>query len=165
VADDLRDRSRAYVAAGALFFDVAGRVMLVRPTYKDHWDIPGGYVEAGETPHQACTREIKEEPGIDVHLGSLLVADWAPHPNEGDKLLFVFDGGTLTADQLAAIRLQPDELAEYAYRDPADAVRLLIPRLARRITAALQAHAAGPTLYLECGQPRDHTLHAVRRWC
>jgi 8-oxo-dGTP pyrophosphatase MutT (NUDIX family) len=132
--------------------------MLVRPTYKDHWDIPGGYVEAGETPHQACTREVKEELGIDVRLGSLLVADWAPHPNEGDKLLFVFDGGTLAAGQLTAIRLPPEELTEYAYRDPADAVKLLIPRLARRVIAAIQAHATGRTLYLERGQPRGHTL-------
>ena len=34
------------VAAGALFFDDRGRVLLVHPTYKDTWDIPGGYVEA-----------------------------------------------------------------------------------------------------------------------
>jgi hypothetical protein len=41
VADNPDDRSRPYVAAGALFFDYAGRVMLVRPIYKDFWDIPG----------------------------------------------------------------------------------------------------------------------------
>jgi hypothetical protein len=50
VADDPRDRSRPYVAAGVLFFDAAGRILLVQPTYKDYWDIPGGYVETGETP-------------------------------------------------------------------------------------------------------------------
>jgi ADP-ribose pyrophosphatase YjhB (NUDIX family) len=117
VADNPSDRSRSYVAAGALFFDHADRIMLVRPTYKDGWDIPGGYVESGETPRQTCIREVKEEFGIDVNLGELLVVDWAPHPVEGDKLLFVFDGGVLPTEQLAAIDLQPDELAEYSYRD------------------------------------------------
>jgi hypothetical protein len=42
---------------------------------------------------------------IGAELRPLLVADWAPHPDEGDKLLFVFDGGRLTAEKLGAIRL------------------------------------------------------------
>jgi 8-oxo-dGTP pyrophosphatase MutT (NUDIX family) len=153
MADDPLDRSRAYVAAGVLFCDDADRILLVQPTYKDHWDIPGGYVETGETPAQAAAREVREELGIAVGVGPLLVADWAPHPDEGDKLLFVFDGGTLTAEQVDGIRLQADELASYAFRDPAEAVSLLIPRLGRRVVAAIDAHQAGRTTYLECGLP------------
>jgi 8-oxo-dGTP diphosphatase len=153
VADDPLDRSRAYVAAGVLFFDDAGRILLVQPTYKDHWDIPGGYVESGETPAQAAAREVREELNIQVPVGPLLVADWAPHPHEGDKLLFVFDTGTLTPHQIDGIRLQADELASYAFRDPAEAAILLIPRLGRRITAAIDAHHAGRTIYLERGIP------------
>jgi len=153
VADDPLDRSRPYVAAGVLFFDDADRILLVQPTYKDHWDIPGGYVETGETPAQAAAREVREELGIQPAVGPLLVADWAPHPDEGDKLLLVFDGRTLTADQIAGIRLQADELAFYAFRDPAEALMLLIPRLGRRVAAAIDAHHAGRTTYLECGVP------------
>ena len=153
MADDPRDRSRAYVAAGVLFFDDEGRVLLVQPTYKDYWDIPGGYVETGETPAQVAAREVHEELGIKTVVGPLLVVDWAPHPDEGDKLLFVFDGGTLTAQQLAAIRLQTDELASYAFCDPAEAATLLISRLGRRMAAAIDAHHAGRTTYLEHGVP------------
>jgi 8-oxo-dGTP diphosphatase len=153
VADDPRDRSRAYVAAGMLFFNDAGQVLLVQPTYKDHWEIPGGYVEAGETPAQAAAREVREELGIEATVGPLLVADWAPQPEEGDKLLFVFDGGTLTTERIDTIRLQTDELASYAFRDPTDAVTVLIPRLGRRVAAALDAHQAGRTTYLEHGVP------------
>jgi hypothetical protein len=44
------------MAAGALFFDAADRILMVEPTYKDYWDIPGGYVETGESPlHAAST--------------------------------------------------------------------------------------------------------------
>jgi 8-oxo-dGTP pyrophosphatase MutT (NUDIX family) len=153
VADDPLDRSRSYVAAGVLFFDDAGRILLVQPTYKDHWDIPGGYVETGETPAQAAAREVCEELGIEAPVGPLLAADWAPHPDEGDKLLFIFDGGTLTADQLDGIRLQADELASYAFYDPAEVIALLIPRLGRRMAAAIDAHYAGRTTYLEYGVP------------
>ena len=153
MADDPLDRSRTYVAAGVLFFDKMGRVLLVQPTYKDHWDIPGGYVESGETPAQAAAREVREELDIHAPVGPLLVADWAPHPNEGDKILFIFDGGILTEAQLEGIRLQADELASYAFRDPTEAVTLLIPRLGRRVAVAIDAHHAGRTTYLEYGVP------------
>ncbi|MGH3807720.1 MAG: NUDIX domain-containing protein [Pseudonocardiaceae bacterium] len=118
MADDPLDRSRPYIAAGVLFFDDAGRILLVQPTYKDHWDIPGGYVETGETPAQTAAREVQEELGMEAPVGPLLVADWAPHPDEGDKLLLIFDGGTLTAAQLNGIRLQADELASYDFHVP-----------------------------------------------
>jgi len=151
VADNPLNRSRSYVAAGVLFFDDAGRILLVQPTYKDHWDIPGGYVETGETPAQAAVREVREELGIDMSVGALLVADWAPHPDEGDKLLLIFDGGTLTVGWLDEIQLQADELASYALRDPTEAITLLIPRLGRRVAAAIDARRTGCTTYLECG--------------
>ncbi len=37
--------------------------MMVVPTYKDYLEIPGGYIECGETPTQAVAREVKEELG------------------------------------------------------------------------------------------------------
>jgi ADP-ribose pyrophosphatase YjhB (NUDIX family) len=49
VIDDPGWGSRPKIAAGALFFDGDGRIMLVQPTYKDYFDIPGGYIEMGET--------------------------------------------------------------------------------------------------------------------
>jgi len=70
------------VAAGVLFRDAQGRVLLVKPTYKDGWDIPGGYVEPGESPKQAARREVLEELGIEPPIGRLLVVDWAP-PERG----------------------------------------------------------------------------------
>lgn len=140
-------------AAGALFLDGTGRVLIVEPTYKEYWEIPGGMIEAGETPSEACVREISEELGLAMRLGRLLVVDWAPHPRLGDRVLFVFDGGTLTPAQLARISLQADELSSYALIDQAEVESRLIPRLARRVRAALTARADGTTSYLEHGVP------------
>lgn len=141
------------VAAGALFVDEQGRALMLRLTYKKSWDIPGGYVEPGESPLQACTREIREELGLDVAVGRLLVVDWAPHPDEGDKMLFIFDGGRLTAEQLAAVRFVDGEIAEWAYADDARIDDVAVPRLARRIKAALDAREQLQTLYLQDGKP------------
>ncbi|GAA2510022.1 NUDIX hydrolase [Pilimelia columellifera] len=82
------------VAAGVLIADAADRVLMLRTTYKDAWEIPGGYIDRGELPSEACLRELGEELGLSRPVGRLLAVDWAPHPEEGDKLLFIFDGGT-----------------------------------------------------------------------
>jgi 8-oxo-dGTP diphosphatase len=139
------------VAAGALFVDERDRVMLVRPTYKEHWDIPGGYVEEGESPLQACVREVAEELGLRVEITRLLAVDWAPRPDEGDKMLFVFDGGRLNADQLSAIVFEDGEIDEWAFVDDSQLDELTIPRLARRIRATLKARREAQATYLEQG--------------
>ncbi|MET9226669.1 NUDIX hydrolase [Lentzea sp. NPDC003310] len=143
--------SRALSAAGALFFDEAGRLLLVEPTYKPHWEIPGGAVEHGETPSEACRREVEEELGLVREPGRLLVADWAPRDGE-DRVLFVFEGGLLTAAD--EIRLQAEELRSYAFVPPLEAGDRLIPRLARRVAEALRARESGETHYLEHGVRR-----------
>jgi len=138
-------------AAGALIRDERGRILLLEPTYKDHWEIPGGIIEVGETPSQGCARELVEELGLDRDPGQLLVVDWAPHPTQGDRVLFVFDGGTLTPSEIAALRLQAEELRSYAFLSPDEAFDQLIPRLERRMRAAVRAQEQGRTVYLEHG--------------
>jgi 8-oxo-dGTP diphosphatase len=140
------------VAAGALFLDEAGRVLLVEPTYKPTWEIPGGMVEQGETPRAACVRELREELGLHLEPGRLLVVDWAPR--EGvDRVLFVFDGGELTDAQRAAIKLPADELASWEFVPTVEVPARAAPWLARRVFAAVDARRNGATRYLEDGTP------------
>lgn len=139
------------MASGALFFDDRDRVLLLETTYKDYRDIPGGYVETGESPLQACAREVREELGIAPAIGRLLAVDWAPSPAEGDKVLYIFDGGTLSAELEDAITLETAEIKAYAYHSIAEVDELTIPRLARRIRAAAVARAEGRVSYLEHG--------------
>lgn len=138
------------VAAGALFRDAGGQIMLVKPHYSDEWDIPGGMVEAGETPSEAYAREVLEELGLKIVVGPALVVDWAPHPTQGDKLLFVFDGGPLTDADLATIRFVDGEITAWRFVPPADLDDYTVARLARRLRAA----TPGETRYLEHGVPR-----------
>jgi 8-oxo-dGTP diphosphatase len=149
---DLPPVTRATAAAGALFFDRDDRVLLVQPTYKEQREIPGGHVEPGETPYQACVREVREELGIEPPIGRLLVADWAPHPTRGDKILFVFDGDELDAGTLERIRFADGELSAYGFYPVGELDELLIDRLARRVKAAVVARELGETVYLEHGR-------------
>lgn len=55
-------------AVGAII-ERAGRILLARrggPPYADTWDVPGGFMEAGEHPERALRRELREELGVTV---------------------------------------------------------------------------------------------------
>lgn len=146
--------ARKRMGAGALFRDGAGRVLLVEPTYKDNWEVPGGAVEAGESPTAACRREVLEELGLDRPVGRVLAVDWVPsRPERPEGLMLIYDGGVLGEADIAAIRLQADELASFAFVEVERVAELASALLARRIAACVGAVAAGTTVSLENGHP------------
>ena len=140
------------VSAGALIFDRDGRLLILKPTYKSGWTIPGGVMEAnGETPWQACQREVAEECGIDVGSGKLACVDFRPpRPGKPGGVRFLFDCGPVSAQRLAAIVLQPEEISEYRILALPDALRLLRGPIRRRVQAASGRQGA---VYLEDGRP------------
>jgi len=143
---------RKRMGAAALLSNDQGRTLLVEPTYKDYFEFPGGAVEADESPHAAAGRELKEELGLSVQLGRLLVTDWVPpRPERTEGLMLVFDGGVLTPEQTAQIRLPAEELRSWAWCTEQEAGERLSELLARRHAAALRARAEGATVYLENG--------------
>ncbi|HEY1622529.1 MAG TPA: NUDIX hydrolase [Streptosporangiaceae bacterium] len=138
-----------YAAAAALFTDQAGRVLLVKPNYRDHWSLPGGILEHGEPPHMGCAREVAEEIGLEITADRLLTVDWMPPDGNRPKpsVHFIFDGGTLDAERIDRIVLQEEELDDYRFTD--DYASLVPPFITARITASLNArHSAGPTAYV-----------------
>jgi len=93
--------------------DEAGRVLLAERTARQvsagFWELPGGKIDPGETPHQAAARELDEEVGLRaeslhplmtydhvfptkrVRLHIFRVARWsgAPHGREGQRVAWV----------------------------------------------------------------------------
>jgi len=144
---------RIPASAGALIFDSVGQLLIVNPTYKAHWTIPGGIMEAdGETPWEACRREVLEEVGLHVERGRLVAVDFLrPKASKPGGMRFLFDCGVLPGAVLGAIVLQEEELSEHRLVDPARALELLSGPLRRRVGAALAA--PGGCVYLEAGRP------------
>jgi ADP-ribose pyrophosphatase YjhB (NUDIX family) len=63
----------ATIGVFAALFDETGRVLCVKRGYGPrNWTIPGGGVEAGESPIEALVREVREETGYRVEIGELV---------------------------------------------------------------------------------------------
>lgn len=158
LAEGNAKQARKRVSADAIIRDPAGRVLLVNPTYKPGWDLPGGMAEANEAPEDAVARELSEELALKVTLRGLLVVDWvAPHGPWDDQLAFIFDCGTLTPNQTAGVRPRDDdgELADVAFVPPTEAATWLPERIGNRYSVALEAMSSGSLLYLRNGT-RQH---------
>ncbi|MEV4170187.1 NUDIX hydrolase [Nonomuraea sp. NPDC049709] len=145
---------RKRVGADVLIRDEHGHVLLVDPTYKPDWDLPGGMAEANEAPAAAARRELKEELGLDLEIGRLLVVDWVPpHGPWDDSLMFIFDGGILEHRQLAQVHVVDPELADLRLAGPAEMPKLLRPYVCRRVRAALHALPTELAVYCHNGYP------------
>ncbi|MFI6333827.1 NUDIX domain-containing protein [Streptomyces sp. NPDC050535] len=146
---------RVLAGAAALFRDTDGRVLLVEPNYRDGWALPGGTVESddGETPRQGARRETAEEIGLDVELGRLLAVDWVHGAARPPLVAYLYDGGVLTTEDFAAIRIQEEELLSWRLVAREDLAGYLPGELGLRVVAALDVLTEGTgTVELENGQ-------------
>ncbi|MGE8360452.1 NUDIX domain-containing protein [Pseudomonas sp.] len=144
---------RKRIAVGARIRDEQGRLLLVKPAYRDGWLIPGGVVDADESPRDGLLRELREELGLSLPLGALLCVDYvAAGAAYGEGLHLLFDGGCLDAAQVHALVITDPELVALQWVSPLEAQALLVPSLAQRLRSLEQA-APGGLLYLENGLP------------
>jgi len=144
------------IGAGLICRDADDRVLLVQPTYKPTWEIPGGVVEAGESPAATVAREVREELGVTLAVGRLLLVDWLPvRPPKTEGLMMQFDGGVLDESVSPRFRLPPDELRDWRFFAADDLDEVLPDYMARRTRRALELAAIGQSAYLEWGRPPD----------
>jgi 8-oxo-dGTP pyrophosphatase MutT (NUDIX family) len=145
--------ARKRMATGVLFRDTAGRVLLVEPSYKPNWEIPGGAVEADESPWATATRELAEELGWDRPIGRLLVVDYVrPQDSRPEGVVFVFDGGVLDETDVVGMMFPDAEILSAGFHALPEARAKMKPLLANRLSVALDAVEQGVTALCEQGR-------------
>ncbi len=140
------------MGAGCLFFNTDGEVLLLKPTYKEGWEIPGGVVEDNESPKTCCEREVLEELGLEISIRKLLVLDYNSYPHESHKtesLMFIFEGGVLTDHELANLQLQADEISTWQCFAVENLPESMNSSLRERIIQAIKHRENQSFAYLE----------------
>ncbi|MFM9538661.1 NUDIX domain-containing protein [Streptomyces turgidiscabies] len=146
---DYAQPARRRCGALLLIRNQAGDVLLVRPSYREGWILPGGGALPNEAPHQAALREGAEETGLgDLELGPLLITDYIRASGDGsaaEGINLVFDGGTVSDDTTITLPTarpgEQPELTEWAFVPPGRLAEYCMPYQHRRITQALAALA------------------------
>ncbi len=131
---------------------------MVETTYKAHWDVVGGMVEAGEGLAGAARREALEETGIALAVGDLLVVDTCrASGTRGEVTCALLDGGEHEESFVDSFSYPDGELAAAHWIEPSAVLERCGPRVGTRLSAALQAFGSGrlpgPPLLLLDGSP------------
>ncbi len=140
---------RKRVAAAALFLNKKDEILIVKPSYKPNWTLPGGIVEKNESPLSGCRREVKEEIGLDIKIKDLLCVDYTHNREKGDALKFIFFGGILEPEKIKSIKIDQKEISKYKFSRRQEAIKLLNPKAKLRVIKCLVSLKNKRSFYLE----------------
>ena len=139
------------MSAGAIFRNTNGDVLLVKPTYRKGWQLPGGVIERGESPRAACIREIEEELGFPFGIMRPVLIDYTRELDGVliDHLEWIFEGEVLDESRIAKICVDGAEISEYRFV-PKEDVNMFVPGLHRnRIKRAVESILDGTFTYTD----------------
>lgn len=138
--------------AHVVMTDPAGRILLCRTTFKKDWELPGGFVEPGESPMLAASREVSEEIGMDLRVGRLLAMDWLPpYLGWSDAIELLYDGGEHPEDLPERLEYDVREIVHAAWFD-VNAIGGVVSELNARRLPLLIPRKPDRTLHLEAGE-------------
>ncbi|MCH4565412.1 NUDIX hydrolase [Halomonas sp. EGI 63088] len=115
-------------ASAAIIRNSHNGFVIVKPTYRKEWLLPGGAIEEHESPQECCKRECLEELDVSIDLGELLCLEYR---KATDDFRFIFDGGTLIEG--ADIRFPEEELESYRFVTIDEGIKLVDEPTAKRL--------------------------------
>ena len=147
VPRDEAERSAVFVsslplvllASAVVCRDRAGRLLCVHDSFKRHWTVPGGVVDAGEDPQTAAVRETFEEAGVRVRTSGLAGVFSSARPG---RTLFVYDAVPVEPDDdatLHPVTRFPHEIDAVEWLPVDDALVRINPRTRWQVERCLDS--------------------------
>lgn len=125
--------ARFTVTAGALIFDDAGKVLLLKHRFRagSGWGLPGGFLEAGEQPLEALKRELREEIGVEIETAEIFTSRSFKKPQQVEVLFRCRITGTVEPRSMEVEQAEWFSINSLPDGLPRDQ-RLLVERAAKR---------------------------------
>ena len=97
-------------------YDIDGKLLVGKRSIDGRWDLPGGFVEPGETPNAAAIREVNEESGIQIQPDHMfpLGNDLVDCPHLGHPL-HIFSFVVHGCDQQVSVHMTEDDEEGHAW--------------------------------------------------
>ena len=143
------------VAVAVLIFNDKKEILILKPSYRDYWIMPGGVVEKSEPLDQALLRELREELNLIIEFKNinLAIIDYRPERLEddvqkNDSLQIVFDCGMISEDLVKSIKMDNDEIIDFKFLPIEESFSFLNKPISRRLKAYFKNNKA---VYLKDG--------------
>lgn len=143
--DYLKSRVNKMSAVFGLIYDEKGRLLIVKPSYKDGWMLVGGGIDKNEHPAESLKREFMEEVNLDVEVRDLKQVSSRIVEEDGEKFdlyTFLFE---VRCDDISVLKIDDDEIVDFAWLEMED--EEMFNKLSRSWQKRLEN--LGSSIYLE----------------
>ncbi len=135
-----------FVTVGGLIVNKEGKILLVKsPKWlKEKYSVQGGHVEPYEKLQDAIKREIKEEVGLDVKIGDLLLIQEVIKPEEfydNSRHFIFFDFVCYSED--TNVKIDNLEIVNYVWVSLDEALKLDVEKFTRNLLNKYQRYLKG----------------------
>lgn len=128
-----------------------GRLLLVKAAYRWRWGMPGGLLDAGESPADAAIRETVEETGVLIELTRepLVLVE-----TNMQRVTFIYEAAPAVGTDPDALEAQASEILEVGWFDPADLPET-IPDMSGELFLRQDATRVGSSVFITGAMPLD----------
>jgi len=141
--------AKRHTASGAFIFNDQNQLLILKPSYKDGWNLPGGVTDEFESPYQTVIRECKEETNLNIEIKDLVLVDYIQEIIKDKKYDHVEFYFTVIVENISDIQIDNEEIIDYKFIDIKEAKDFLSPKYNQRLQAVLQAQRY-PVLFSNC---------------
>ena len=141
--------AKRHTASGAFIFNDQDQLLILKPSYKDGWNLPGGVTDEFESPYQTVIRECKEETNLNIEIQDLVLVDYIQEIIKDKKYDHVEFYFTVIVENISNIQIDNEEIIDYKFIDIKEAEDFLSPKYYQKLQAVLTAQRY-PVLFSNC---------------